>query len=527
MEAKMASISEIIRVNNLPRVTDSIYFTKNVPTENGLFSQELFGISQYDRSSIWGYIELGDFFIHPLAANTMTRLNRKYSHLINGTKTFRFDEKEGIFIEDPNGETGIPFLYKNYDKIKWKDTDSVLQSERIECLKRPRDKIFIHQFLVIPPFYRDVNMNELSGVPSVHEVNDWYSTLIKLTSSLQNRGSMMLFGNITRAQIQMNLGKLFDYYIGDQIRGKNGVFRKFVLGKNVDYGARLVISAPRIAMVDRHDKMPVKFRYSGLPLAMCCSLAFPFVVAGVKDFFDNEFIRGGRYPYIDDDGTKKYTTLINPEVEYSEEYIKKMIKKFIKGPNTRFEPIKIPKNELGEDLYMSIEGYFGKDRSTIAWRDATWTDILYMVCTDVLKNKHVYVTRYPLEDYFGIFPNRISVLSTVNTTTAIIGDTVYNDYPVVIVNGDSGTAFIDTLQISNTRLKGLGGDYDGDQVTVRIMFTDEANDDAEKFLQSKLDFITITGENNRSTERDFVQFLYSFTKPPSGMSLTDPLRNKK
>lgn len=55
----------------------------------------------------------------------------------------------------------------------------------------------------------------------------------------------------------------------------------------------------------------------------------------------------------------------------------------------------------------------------------------------------------------------------------------------------------------------------------RMLFTNEANLDAEKFTRDKKNFITVVGSNIRLTERDFVQSLYSLTKPPKGIELND------
>ena len=45
---------------------------------------------------------------------------------------------------------------------------------------------------------------------------------------------------------------------------------------------------------------------------------------------------------------------------------------------------------------------------------------------------------------------------------------------------NTSNKFIDTLNMTNLRLKSIGGDYDGDQVTVKIAFTKEANEELLK-----------------------------------------------
>lgn len=54
-----------------------------------------------------------------------------------------------------------------------------------------------------------------------------------------------------------------------------------------------------------------------------------------------------------------------------------------------------------------------------------------------------------------------------------------------------------------------------------MIFTDEANLDAEKYTRNKKDFLNLVGQNIRATERDFIQSIYSLSKPPTQVSLED------
>lgn len=54
--------------------------------------------------------------------------------------------------------------------------------------------------------------------------------------------------------------------------------------------------------------------------------------------------------------------------------------------------------------------------------------------------------------------------------------------------------------------------YDGDQVSIKGVFTQEANEEAEKILQSKAHILNIYGENMRRTTNEGIQTLYMMTK---------------
>jgi len=55
----------------------------------------------------------------------------------------------------------------------------------------------------------------------------------------------------------------------------------------------------------------------------------------------------------------------------------------------------------------------------------------------------------------------------------------------------------------------------GDMLSVIGLFTNEANENAKKFTESKMNIINLTNENMRTIQRDFVQTIYAFTKHPT------------
>ena len=91
----------------------------------------------------------------------------------------------------------------------------------------------------------------------------------------------------------------------------------------------------------------------------------------------------------------------------------------------------------------------------------TWTDVFYLAAVETLSDKHCHITRYPLVDYFGIFPTQISVLSTIKTDPVIVNGKVYPHYPhidLTLSEKEIATQFIDTFSISNLYLEAIGGD---------------------------------------------------------------------
>ena len=109
----------------------------------------------------------------------------------------------------------------------------------------------------------------------------------------------------------------------------------------------------------------------------------------------------------------------------------------------------------------------------------------------------------------------------------IVNDVYYEYYPKIReedIGSDTSNKFIDTMNFSNLYLKGMGGDYDGDQITVKGVYTEEANQELEEFMNSKQNFITFGGKPSKASEGDVIQSIYSFTKVLSDTTLTQNIQ---
>lgn len=126
-----------------------------------------------------------------------------------------------------------------------------------------------------------------------------------------------------------------------------------------------------------------------------------------------------------------------------------------------------------------------------------------------------YITRYPLEDYFGTFPSMVRVTSTLEHEPMEINGKKYPYYPKVVPGmsqDEVSTRFVETVTMDNVYLKGLGGDYDGDTVSEKVCFTEEANDEAFDILNSAKHFVAISGNIIRMTSNETFLTYYAMTK---------------
>lgn len=522
----------LVEVNELAEVTNPVYFIRNnIPTPDGLFSNEIFGITKYDRANTFAYINLYGTFLNPLIYKMWCKIDSNIKACVHGTKNFVINDR-GELEENPDGENGIVFLKDNIKKIKLKRTNSSQREMRVKFIEKYMGKpeMFITKFIVCPPYYRDVNTER--GHVDVLEVNDLYRNLLISVRALKDSASYGLnLNEATRGRIQEILTQIYDWFgsgttIGGEkttniIPGKTGILRRAVMSKTTDYASRLVLSAPELK-VERLEDIDADLDYSALPLASALVNFLPFVVYNVRRFFENEFSGDTAYPYVNEDNSITYLHPKDYQIEFSDERIRKEINRFLTGFSNRFIPIDVPTVE-GITVRMSFKGYnmtaeeYAKSdigKMPIMERDLTWCDIFYQAAVESVKDKHILITRYPIDTYFNQFPTKVKVSSTIKTEPMVVGGTFYKSYPYIRQN-DIGTntsnLFIDSLNISNLYLDGIGGDYDGDQVTVKGVFTEEANRELDQQLSARAHYFNLGGKGVRSSDKEAMQSLYNLT----------------
>ena len=526
---QILDVESLVKKNELKEVTNPVFFEKsNVPTTDGLLSNQIFGIVKADRANTFAYIDLIDYFLHPLVYKIWAKMDSRIRDIVHGTKTFRIDSN-GQFVEDPNGKTGLKFLKDNINNIKISSTDSQLRERNIKFLKENKDKLFLKKWIVIPAFYRDVNTSET--YKGVGEINKFYSSLLMGTRSLrETRDYGFDASNMINGRIQETLLNIYDFISKEpNIYGKRGIIRRSVMSKTSDYGARLVISAPKLR-VERLEDLEADLDYTVVPLHACCVAFFPYIIFNIRRFFENEFM--GRTTYQTIEGEE--VELNEPLIYFSDERIKAELDRYRKGFSNRFVPVEVPVIYKGKERFirMRFKGRFYKgkfadnDETGIIDRDLTWCDLFYRAAVEATQDKHIMITRFPIDTYYNIFPSKVRVASTKETESVIINDKVYERYPKIrqeLIGSDTSNLFVDTLQMTNLHLESIGADYDGDQVQIRGVFTTEANEECEKYMNSKSQYITLLGNNIRVQGKETIQSLYCLTKVDRHDTLIDPV----
>ena len=541
------NVANFIKVNDLKEISSPMSFARdNLPTADGLFSNEIFGITKEDRSTIFAYVNLaGETFLHPLAYKIWSRLDSNVKLCAQEADNFVLDKEAGKLKPDPNGETGIKFLQKIIKVIDFKRTESSKRGVKIDFLEKFRDKLFLKDCVVIPVGYRDINTDKGSRT-SVGEINQLYGKIIRDVQALKNSNDYGLTLNgQTRWRIQETLAAIYDWLIFGRFEGKDaqasglsrkmGLIRRAGMKKSFDWGARLVICTQNLRKESLSD-IDIDLDSIGLPLAAICANFFPYMLYWIRRWFENN-ISDQMDMVVTNVKTKEFSRnrIQDWQMVYSDERIKKELERFMHGMSNRFIPIEAPIDTTGMRIpkgmkpYLRYKGYMVDDIKAaenlisdnkvdslpINERPLTWCDLIYMAALDITKDKMTLITRFPIDSYWNQFPAKIKVISTIQTEPMIINGKFYKEYPKIRaedLNTNSTNKFIDVALPNNVRLGSIGGDYDGDTVSSKTPFSIESNEELYKLISSKRHYISMGGVNEMTTSKEGKQALYDLTK---------------
>ena len=406
-------IERFVKVNNCQPITNPRAFAKNnIPSDDGLLSNRIFGITKEERAGIFAYIDLHGWFIDPSCYKSWCRIDKNIRSVVHGTENFIINEK-GELVSDPTGKTGIEFLRKNISKIKFITNTSIKRDINVQYLEKNRDKMFIQKYLVIPPMYRDKNTTTESRTVGLSGINKLYNDLIVASNALTATQDYMFDAtDAMNGRVQEIILNIYNWFCGASsstsseinnrgIQGKFGILRRANMSKTSNYASRLVITAPELK-TERPDDMKVDFETSAIPMSACIAAFRDFVIYQTRRFFDNEFNGIQTYPVVNSDtGEVEYLELDSPEIFFSDDRIIKEMERFLHGFNNRFVPIEIPVKNAKEPYYMTFRGRYGDmpnqtNPEAIFQRRLTWCDVFFIACMEAIKGKHVLITRFPI-----------------------------------------------------------------------------------------------------------------------------------
>jgi len=239
----MIHLMDMNKVSNslFPVNTSEIFIGKSRNFHpSGLFSESIFGaLNTSDRKNNYSYIDLNTKILHPAMRAPLYRINRKLILLMSGKKKYRLEK--GNLIEDVDGDIyGMNKFFEIIDDIQFRGGTQA-RDDIVKMINyyRKNNMMFIDKCFVIPPYFRNIEFNE-DGTSTMDQLNDYYINIINASNQISSISSGDMH-NILSHKIYYNVLELYKY-LSSKITKKQGIIRKNILGKRVDFSARAVIS---------------------------------------------------------------------------------------------------------------------------------------------------------------------------------------------------------------------------------------------------------------------------------------------
>lgn len=498
----------------------------------GLFSTETFGqVGSPLRNTTLGYIDLKVKVLHPYVFQTLCTLNSKYEDIIAGKTKAKLDRDKWDLVEDKNGETGYTFFMSVLPRIRFSDNGSNERKYKINLIKKyAKEEYMSDKYLVLPAGLRDYRVDE-SGRPTEDEVNGLYRKLLAVTALLKTirvSDANLYQVDPIRYKIQKSVNTIFDYFL-QLLSPKSGFMQNKWSKRAIANGTRNVLT-PAPYKITKLNNSKISTNHAVCGLYQYIKAIGPISMNRVKGMFINRFINPNSNTAVLVDPKTRQTTLANIKVNKRDEWLSmeglnRTMNK-MKQPELRFEPVEI-------DGYYLCMAYDDGRNITLLYntkeitpdmkpefiRPITYIEMFYISIYEI-KNKYPgFITRYPVISLGGIFPCYIYVKTTYKARDVkvnLFGRNVEMDeYPIL------GEECMESVSMPNTHLARAGADFDGDVVSLNIVYTEDSIKEINELLNSNKYYLSPEGSIAYSADDDVIGLvLKHMTDKPSNIDIS-------
>ena len=495
-----------------PVVVTDIYdgLTSNFH-DGGLFSTTIFGrVGTPDRDKRFSYITLNASVVHPVVFDVLKRIKRLYHDIMMGRAYAEWDPEAKDFVSSDiiTGETGMAFFLKHLNELQPDKRSSNKRNLYVDVFEKYRSSPYLTGCLVIPAGYRDLTVDQ-DGREVQDEINDLYRKLIAIANNINLVGAKQNDPavDIPRRNLQYTMNEIYEY-LRTMLEGKKGIIQSKWGGRRVVNSTRNVISSmDTTAEVLGSERSP---QVDDLRIGLFQTMkgALPITIYYLKQrYLDEVFSAQDRpTPMINMKTLKLEDVDLDPFIWDrwgTVEGIEKIIDGFSKD-ELRNKPIVIQ----GRYLYLT----YRKDDTFKIFRDiselpdpemikhvhpTTHCELFYTCNYTGWYNLRAVCTRYPINNMYSIFPAKIYTMT--NTTAQGLYELDHNwektnSYAREFPDSSENVSWVNTAQPHYSRLKSLGADYDGDTVSVTIVYSREATREIDNLLASKKSIIGANGK---------------------------------
>lgn len=495
----------------------------------GLFSSELFGRrGDPIRQQLFSYIDIRQQIIHPLMYETLVSLKAMYEGIIQGTVYATWDAKLGDFVKsnELEGDTGYAFFFKHFKDLKPVMNNSRLRRTNITLFEKYKDKATHHHVLVLPAGLRDIEESE-DGRVKKDEVNDYYTKLLSISNLVSGNGNDAS-QDVSRRLLQNTHNAIFDYF-RNILKGKKGFIQDKFASRRIFNGTRNTIIAKKTARSHLHAPNFPDAMSTGLGLYQTAKGILPITKYHLLKFITARIPPAGDSAILVDPKTLQ-EVFVNLSLDLLDawttgEGMEKFINKYFET-TLRHKPVKIGEHYLAlvykddqhfkifQDIRQLPEGF---DKTRVA--PITYAELLYLCNYQGWNRYRVWVTRYPVTSMGSDYPSKVYVYTTVKGQVLVELDDDWQPQPekVALEFPITGMAFMDATIPDSTHLSGddLGADFDGDQVSVDYVYTEEALEEVDAILHGWEHYLSPYGGMRFSTQTATINLvLHNMTGEP-------------
>lgn len=496
--------------------------TKNFHPD-GLFSTETFGrVGEERRNRLFSYINLNIDILHPVIFKAVIDLKSLYSGIINGREYAIFNPEIKDFEKSDiasGGKTGYSFFLSHLKNIEFQMTDSPKREFNIKLIEKYKNSLFISKLVVMPAGLRDYIIDE-SNKPSEDEINKLYRKVFSIASMIGNVDSKLNESYLdgSRANLQTAIDEIYEY-IKAMLEGKNKLVQSKWAGRKVYNSTRNVITTniPKIVSLD--DPRLITSNQTSISLYQYLRMTLPLSVKNIRDTYLSNVFVGSNTPSVLVNKKTLKRELVNIDSEHYDEWmtyegLEKVCARFGED-HLRHEPVMV------EDYYIGLI-YKGNDKTFKFIQDIddvpehlregsevlpiTFAELLYLSIYRDSDTIPCFVTRYPVAGYGGIYPSYCYLMSTVKSEVRyelddnweIISDKPAKEFPI------RGGNFFNSMAPSNTHIKRLGADYDGDMCSATAVLSEDGKEEVRRTLNSRNYYVGVNGKMNFSASSDVI-----------------------
>jgi hypothetical protein len=470
---------------------------KNTIDPNGLYSTQIFGaIGSVVRYSKFGYIDLHTEILHPYIYDLISSMGTMYNNILTGKLYVIFKNGDFEISDVANGNTGYAFFLSVLKDIKFRHTDSNKRTKIIEVIEKYRKKgtLTSQYLLVLPAGLREFKMKGESQVVE-DEINNYYRevlSLSKLTALINDNDSL----DGLRVKLQLSIDKIYKY-IYQILEGKKGFLQGEWASVAVEYRSRTVAVGTPTKIVKLHEYKKSFIDTLEIGLTQFIKAIDPLTKHELYQFVYNRINLEANKFLVYDKGFKwidvkpktvERWTLQDEMDNILNSMVDNAFKEVVVKINNK---IFIPVIDTGDTITILTEN--SKVEGEI--RGMRYGELFYFLIYKYIYKLPGFITRYPITEQGSLVPVLIDVNSTIiNRNVKIVIDDIekkeyyLENYP--ILDG----SWINGMNIPDTRISGLGADFDGDQILLMVVMEEEAIKEVMDFINSPECYIGTTGE---------------------------------